>query len=124
VVLAATETITHHTAATAATAIHMHYEGEVVQTQLDAFTGVLGLDGIAVLAPQQGLVEFFPSDEQMLHGLGPVAAVVAASGWNVAVLVESRRMGEAHRALRGFPLQLQAWWDAGDRICFGGPEVA
>lgn len=123
-VLATTETITHHAAATAATSIHMHYEGEVVQTPLDAFTGVVGLDGVAVLAPQQGIVEFFPSDRQPLSSLGPVAASVTADGWDVAVLVPSERMGDAHRSLRGFPVHLQAWWDGGDRICFGGPEVA
>lgn len=123
-VLATTETITHHTAATAATSIHMHYEGEVVQTPLDAFTGIVGIDGVAVLAPRQGIVEFFPSESQPLNGLGPVAASVVASGWQVAVLVEAGRMGEAHRTLRGFPVELQSWWDDGDRICFGGPEVA
>ena len=123
-VLAATETITHHTAATAATSIHMHYEGEVVQTPLDAFTGVAGLDGVAVLAPRQGIVEFFPSHRQHLGSLGPVAACVTVEGWDVVVLVPARRMGEAHRALRGFPLQIQPWWDDGEGICFGGLEVA
>lgn len=122
--LATTETITHHAAAGAASAIHLHYEAEVVQTALDAFTGVGGLDGVAVLAPHQGVVEFFPSDRQSLAALGPVAASVTADGWNVAVLVSSERMGDAHRELRGFPVQLQSWWDDGERICFGGPEVA
>lgn len=124
VVLATTETITHHAAASVATSIHMHYEGEVVQTPLDSFTGAVGLDGVAVFAPVQGLVEFFPSDQQSLVDLGPVAASAIADGWRVAVLVSSERMGDAHRSLRGLPIQLQAWWDDGDRICFGGPEVA
>lgn len=123
-VLATTETITHHTAATAAASVHMHYEGEVVQTPLDAFTGIGGLDGVAVLAPRQGVVEFFPSERQPLSSLGPIAASVTAEGWDVVVLVPSPRMGDAHHALRGFPVHLQAWWDDGDRICFGGPEVA
>ena len=123
-VLAATETITHHSAATAATSIHMHYEGEVVQTPLASFVGKPSLDGVAVLAPRQGLVEIFPADGQPLSGLGPVAAEVAASGWRVAVLVHSSRMGDAHRFLRGYPLHLQSWWEDGDRVCFGGPEVA
>lgn len=123
-VLATTEQITHHSAATAAASIHLHYEGEVVQTPLESFTGVGGLDGIAVLAPAQGMVEIFPSDGQPLTALGPVAAAVVASGWRVGVLVPADRMGEAHRGLRGFPVHLQAWWDGGDRICFGGAEVA
>ena len=122
-VLTALETITHQTAATAAASIHMHYEGEVVETPLGSFTGIDGLDGVAVLAPHQGLVEFFPGDQQPLSNLGPIAASVVASGWRVAVLVSTGRMGDAHRSLRGFPLQLQSWWADGDRICFGGHEV-
>jgi uncharacterized membrane protein len=123
VVLTAPETITHHNAATEAASIHMHYEGEVVETPLESFVGVRGLDGVAVLAPNQGLVEFFPGHGQHLATLGPVAASVAASGWRVAVLVPTERMGDAHQSLRGFPLHLQSWWSEGDHIRFGGSEV-
>ncbi len=122
-VLAAPTTITHHVAATEAASIHMHYEGEVVETPLGSFVGVDGIDGVAVLAPNQGLVEFFPGDRQHLATLGPVAALVAASGWRVAVLVPTERMGDAHQSLRGFPLHLQSWWFDGDDVRFGGPEV-
>lgn len=101
----------------------MHYEGEVVETPLDSFTGIGTLDGVAVMAPNQGVVELFPGERQALEALGPVASSVAAEGWKVAVLVSARRMGDAHRVLRGRPLHLQAWWHDGDRICFGGPEV-
>lgn len=121
--LTATHTTTHHTAASTAAAIHMHYEGEVVETPLSGFSGIPSLDGIAVLAPRQGVAEMFPSDGQDLGALGPVAAAVAARGWRVAVVVPAARMGEAHRLLRGGDLRLQAWWDDGDRIRFGGPEV-
>jgi hypothetical protein len=124
VVLAAVQDITHHTAATAATSIHMYYEGEVVQTPLASFVGLAGLDGVAVLAPQQGLVEIFPSDGQSLDALPTAVGAAASDGWKVAVLVPSARLGEAHRALRGSPALLQAWWDEGGRICFGGAEVA
>jgi len=123
VVLAAPIAITHQVAATEAASIHMHYEGEVVETPLGSFVGVDGIDGVAVLAPDQGLVEFFPGDRQHLATLGPVAALVAASGWRVAVLVPTERMGDAHQSLRGFPLHLQSWWSDGDNVCFGGPEV-
>jgi hypothetical protein len=108
VVLATREAITYQTAATAAAAIHMHYEGEVVETPLGQFAGVGALSGVAVLAPGQGLVEFFPSGHQPLSSLGPVAASAVASGWRVAVIVSSDRMGDGAD---------------GDRICFGGPEV-
>ena len=123
VVLATPTTITHHVAATEAASIQMHYEGEVVETPLGSFAGVEGIDGVAVLAPNQGLVEFFPGDRQQLATLGPVAALAAASGWRVAVLVPTERMGDAHMSLRGFPLHLQSWWPEGDHIRFGGPEV-
>ena len=122
-VLAAPVAITHRIAATQAASIHMHYEGEVVETPLGSFVGVGGIEGVAVLAPNQGLVEFFPGDRQHLAPLGPVAASVAASGWRVAVLVPTERMGDAHQSLRGFPLHLQSWWPEGDHIRFGGPEV-
>lgn len=122
-VLATRETITHQTAATVAASIHMHYEGEVVETPLASFAGRDGLGGVAVLAPSQGLVEFFPSEEQALAPLGRLAAAAAASGWRVAVVVPSVRMGDAHQSLRGFRLDLQCWWTDQDRICFGGPEV-
>jgi hypothetical protein len=101
----------------------MHYEGEVVETPLGQFAGVGDLTGVAVLAPGQGLVEFFPSGHQPLLSLGPIAASAVASGWRVVVIVPTERMGDAHGSLRGYPLDLQCWWADGDRICFGGPEV-
>jgi len=123
VVLATRDAVTYEAAATVAASIHMHYEGEVVETPLGQFAGVGGLTGVAVLAPGQGLVEFFPSGHQSLLSLGPVAASAVASGWRVAVIVPTDRMGDAHGSLRGYPLDLQCWWADGDRICFGGPEV-
>ncbi len=123
VVLAPVQSVTHSTAASVAASIHMHYEGEVVETPLGSFAAVSGLDGVAVLASGQGVVEFFPSGRQELAPLGPVAAAAVAVGWRVAVLVPADRMGDAHNALRGCALHLQAWWNDGDRICFGGPEV-
>lgn len=122
-VLTANETITHHFAASTAASIHMHYEGEVVETPLGAFVGVPALSGVAVLAPNQGLVEMFPEEGQSLEPLGPVADSVVGQGWRVGVIVPSHRIGDAHRALRGRQLHLQAWWADEDRICFGGPEV-
>ena len=122
-VLATRESIDHSTAASVAASLHMYYEGEVIETPLDSFSGVNGLAGVAVLAPGQGLVEFFPADDQALDSLGAVAVEAAASGWQVAVIAPAGRMGEAHRSLRGFPLSLQCWWAEEDHIRFGGPEV-
>jgi hypothetical protein len=124
VVLAANKTIaSHEIAASVAAAIHMHYEGEVVETPLASFVGLAGLDGVAVLAPSQGLVEIFPSAGQGLEMIGPVADSVVASGWRVGVVVPSHRAGEAHGSLRGRPLHIQSWWQDGDDIRFGGTEV-
>lgn len=122
-VLAATVTITHHAAATAATSLHMYHEGEVVQTPLRSFADDGALDGVVVIAPQQGLVELFPADHQGLGELRPVASEALAQGWRVAVLVRAERMGEAHAALRGTPAHLQAWWPDGEQVRFGGPEL-
>ncbi len=122
-VLAPAQTITHATAASVAAAIHMHYEGEVVETPLSSFAGIPDLNGIAVLAANQGLVEYFPAPDQALPPIRAAATAASASGWRVAVLVPSDRMGDAHSALRGCAVRLQAWWIDGDRICFGGPEV-
>lgn len=119
----ATQTVNHETAATVAASIHMHYEGEVVETPLASFAGINDFAGVAVLAPRRGLVEFFPSGGQALAPLGPLAASAVAGGWRVAVVVPTDRMGDAHRSLRGFRLDLQCWWEDADRICFGGPEV-
>jgi len=124
VVLAAeTGTITHHTAASTAASIHLHYEGSVVETPLAGFTGVEALDGVVVVAPERGIVEWFPSDRQPLAPLAPVVRQSVGPEWQVAVIIPASRMGEAHRALRGSPVTLQPWWSDDDGVRFGGPEV-
>jgi hypothetical protein len=121
-VLTADTTTDHRTAATTAASIHLHYEGSVVETPLASFVGEPTLDGIAVVAPERGLVEWFPSDEQALTALIGHSRDSAAD-WDVSVIVPAVRMGEAHRALRGAPITLQPWWADGDSVRFGGPEV-
>lgn len=113
----------HQTAATTAASIHLHYEGAVVETPLGAFAGRPQLSGVAVLAPEQGLVEWFPDDAQDLLSLAPAVDEAVGAGWRVAVLIPARRMGEGHRALRGHEVTLQPWWGDGERVRFGGPEV-
>lgn len=115
-------TIDHRTAATVAASIHLHYEGSVVETPLAGFTGI-DVDGVAVLAPEQGLVEWFPHDDQPLDALCTPAHTIVGGGLAVGVLVPAARMGEAHRALRGTPVTIQPWWIDGESIRFGGPEV-
>ena len=115
--------VTHEAAATAAASIHLHYEGAVVETPLAAFTGFSDVAGVAVLAPEQGLVEWFPDADQALPPLAEFAAEAVGAGWRVSVLVPAGRMGEAHRALRGLDVTLQPWWADGETVRFGGPEV-
>lgn len=116
-------TVDHRAAATTAASIHLHYEGSVIEQPLARYTGIDGLDGVAVIAPAQGLVEWFPHDDQPLADLAPLAREVDGSGLALCVVIPASRMGEAHRALRGSPLTLQPWWRDGETVRFGGPEV-
>lgn len=120
---ASVATIDHRSAALMAASIHLHYEGSVLEEPLSGFTGIDGLDGVAVVAPAQGVVEWFPHDDQPLADLAAVAGRIAGTGWSVGVIVPTGRMGEAHRALRGAPVTLQPWWRDGEAVRFGGPEV-
>ncbi len=115
--------IDHETAATRAASLHLHHEGEVIETPLSSFLDRSGMDGVAVVAPERGLVEWFPHDDQVLAPLAAHADRVSATGWQVAVIVPARRMGEAHRDLRGSQAMLQPWWPDGEHVRFGGPEV-
>lgn len=117
------EMVDHRTAAMMSASIHLSFEDSVVESPLDEFTGFDGVDGVAVVAPAQGIVEWFPHDHQPLEQLAAAAHTVAGSGWAVGVIVPSGRMGEAHRALRGTPVMLQPWWPDGETVRFGGPEV-
>ncbi|MFH1104488.1 MAG: hypothetical protein V1757_06040 [Actinomycetota bacterium] len=123
VLTATTNRATHHTAASMAASIHLHYEGSVIETPLAGFTGNADLDGIAVVAPERGIVEWFPSDLQRLEPLAAVSRTSAGPEWQLSVIVPASRMGEAHRALRGSPVTLQPWWADRETIRFGGPEV-
>lgn len=123
VLTAATVRVTHHTAASTAASIHLHYEGSVIETPLAGYTGVADLDGVAVVAPERGIVEWFPSDRQRLEPLAALSRTAAGPEWQVSVIVPAARMGEAHRALRGTPVTLQPWWPDDEGVRFGGPEV-
>ena len=123
-VLAATkEQATHRTAATTAASIHLHFEGSVIETPLAGFAGNPDLDGVAVVAPERGIVEWYPSDRQGLEPLAALSRASAGPEWQVMVIVPAARMGEAHRALRGSPVTLQPWWSDDEGVRFGGPEV-
>lgn len=115
--------IDHRAAATAAASIHLHYEGAVIETPLAAFTDVIGLEGVAVLAAEQNLVEWYPHEDQPLGDLVAAAGRAIDTGLEVGLVVPAARMGEAHRSFRGTSVTLQPWWHDGETICFGGTEV-
>jgi hypothetical protein len=115
--------VSHGTAASAAASLHLRREATVVETEIAVFAEAPEVSGLAVLAPQQGITEWYPDPAQDLTPLGPLAAAAAVRGWRVMVVVPTGRMGEAHRALRGAPAMLQPWWSDGDQVRFGGPEV-
>lgn len=93
----------------------------MVEMSLATLTGVAAR-GLALLAAEDGIVECVVEGD-----LGPLVTAsrrISADGWKVAVLVPSRRMGEAHAVLRGAPVRIQPWWDgADDSVLFGVPEV-
>ena len=123
-VLAAQQVVlTHRDAATTAASMHLRRESTVVETAMSGFTGATFISGVAVLAPQQGVVEWYPDMDQPLTPLAPLARDASTRGWRVAVVVPAVRMGEAHRALRGSSAVVQPWWIDGERVRFGGPEV-
>lgn len=115
--------VSHGTAASAAASLHLRRESTVVETDIAVFADAPEVVGVAVLAPQQGITEWYPDAAQDLTPLGPLAAAAAVRGWRVMVVVPTGRMGEAHRSLRGVPVMLQPWWSDGERVRFGGPEV-
>lgn len=97
--------------------------GTVVETTLSEISEIEGIPGRVVVAADLGIAECL-----LLEGTDPAHLVpgierLAAVGWEVTLVSPAARMGEAHRALRGSPARLQAWWREGDQLCFGVPEV-
>jgi broad specificity polyphosphatase/5'/3'-nucleotidase SurE len=83
-----------------------------------------GVPGSAVLVADAGVAECVLDDGVDPAEMGPGIEALAASGWEVTVLVPARRMGAAHWGLRGAPVTLQPWWPGpADSIQFGQPQV-
>jgi hypothetical protein len=95
----------------------------VVETRLAEASGIAEVPGTVVVAADVGAAECVLEDGVDPVEMAPAIERLAATGWEVTVLSPAHRMGEAHRALRGRPALLQAWWRDGDRLCFGSPEV-
>ena len=78
---------------------------------------------LSVVAATDSRVAEIMIDETVVCGqLVQSVWSLAEQGWNTTVVVPAARMGEAHRALRSLPCRLQAWWEDGSTIHFGGYE--
>lgn len=53
-----------------------------------------------------------------------VLAAKASDEWQLCALVPLALMGAAHERLSGHGFRLQGWWFQGDRVAFGGIEIA
>ena len=76
----------------------------------------------SVVAVQDRIVELVV-DEAPFEAICPAVWALAARGWEVVTLAPASRLGEAHRALRGTPCHLQAWWLDGSSVRFGAFET-
>jgi hypothetical protein len=95
----------------------------VVETPLADLCEVSGIPGTVVVAADLGVAECVLTLDDDPVDLASGLERLAAVGWEVTLLAPAARMGEAHQALRGRPLFLQAWWYDGDHLCFGASEV-
>lgn len=53
-----------------------------------------------------------------------LATAKAADDWQLCALVPLALMGTAHERLCDHGFELQGWWLQGDRVAFGGVEIA
>jgi hypothetical protein len=121
---AADEMLTGSPVVVAAARSYARRDCTVVETSMAAAAGIDGVPGSALLAADLGIAECTLDEGTDPALLGPGIDRLAATGWEVTVLVPARRMGEAHRALRGRSARLQPWWlDPDGAMCFGGTEV-
>jgi hypothetical protein len=77
----------------------------------------------AVVVATRSTIEIVLGDADVSAGLIAAVAELAGGGWEVVVLIEGHRSGDAHRGLRSAPCVLQQWWREGSEICFGGFET-
>lgn len=94
----------------------------VVESPLSTLAKI-GDDCPTVSMPGASEIECYP-DVGSIESVASAVGLLADDGWAVTVVVAGEDMGSAHRAMRGLPVMLQAWWrDASGNLCFGGPEV-
>jgi hypothetical protein len=91
----------------------------------DMVDRAIGIDAarLSVVAATDSRIAEIMIDETVVCGqIVQSVWSLAEQAWNVTVVVPAARMGEAHFALRGVPCRLQAWWEDGSTVCFGGYE--
>ena len=96
-------------------------EARLAAVVVDPAAGIGDLP--AVVVANRGIVEIVLGDADVSAGLIAAVAELAVGGWEVVILIEGHRSGDAHRGLRGAPCVLQQWWREGSEICFGGFET-
>lgn len=77
----------------------------------------------AVMVAGRSTIEIVLAEEAVSLGLVAAIAELAGGGWEVVILIEGHRSGDAHAGLRGTPCVLQQWWYEAGEICFGGFET-
>ena len=122
----ATDAATDAVVAEAAAAAYLARGNRVLDIPLIEMVHVsMGADVATVrsiVAVEDRVVELVV-DDGPFEALGPAVWALAARGWDVVALIPSGRNGEAHRALRGTPCQIQPWWVERREIRFGRLET-
>ena len=96
-------------------------EARLAAVVVDPAAGIGDLP--AVVVANRSTIEIVLGDADVSAGLIAAIAELAVGGWEVVILIEGHRSGDAHRGLRGAPCVLQQWWRQGGEICFGGFET-
>ncbi len=95
--------------------------GEPVEVGITAVTGQAHLASLAALNARR--VEYvIDSDNELVWEA--LKSARHADKWQLCALVPLALMGRAHEHLCENRFELQGWWFQGDRVAFGGIEIA
>lgn len=113
-----------------ALAIHLDEAEAVARASLAAhrshrLAAHIDIEGLVptVVCTETRSVEMALGDETDVQALSDNVAALVGEGWELTILVPSRRLGIAHSLLRGSPVLLQPWWTEGGLVHFGRPEI-
>ncbi len=95
--------------------------GEPVQVSVTPVNGHAHMSSLAVLRARR--VEYVvEADDADVWDV--LAAARHSDEWQLSALVPLALMGRAHERLCEYGFELQGWWVQGDRVAFGGIEIA